>query len=80
MLMTKILFVTNAFPNEKAIGEITMEYCQEKMRHFIKRDALLNFAVNNLVMRGHEEEAAMRIVFNGYVLEDSIMEDIYKSL
>ena len=56
-----------------------MEYCQKKMKRFLEQDALLRFAVKDLIKRGHEEELALQVVFNSYVRDDSEMEAIYES-
>lgn len=57
-----------------------LKFCPQKMLAFTKQDALLRFVLKDLKSRGHEEEFALRVVFNGYVLNDRIMEDIYKKL
>jgi len=50
----------------------------QKMERLLKKDALLCFVVNDLVTnRKHAREYALELVFNGYVLEDLIMEDLY---
>lgn len=54
-----------------------IEYNVDKMRKFTKHDALLRFVVNDLKRKGHEEEDALRITFNSYVLEDYMMQKMY---
>lgn len=49
----------------------------QKMERFVKQDALLRFVVNDLVSRSHSREKALEYTFNGYVLDDSIMIDLY---
>jgi len=44
-----------------------------KMERFVKRDALLHFVVEDLIKRGHSRNKALEAVFNGYVLDDSVM-------
>ncbi|HUC91940.1 MAG TPA: hypothetical protein VMS09_07920 [Paenibacillus sp.] len=50
----------------------------KKMERLVRSDAFLRFVVDDLVSRSHPREKALEIVFNGYVLEDSVMEDKYK--
>lgn len=52
----------------------------EKMKRFVQTDALLRFSVKDLMSKGHKEEYALEIVFNTYVLEDSVMEAAYNAL
>lgn len=49
------------------------EFNAAKMERFVKRDALLRFVVEDLVKRGTPRAEALKITFNGYVLEDSTM-------
>lgn len=50
----------------------------KKMERLVRRDALLRFVVDDLVSKSHPREKALELVFNGYVLEDSVMEDEYE--
>lgn len=52
----------------------------EKMRAFANRDALIRFVVKDLQSKGHDEESSLLVTFNGYVLDDSVMCEIYKEL
>ena len=58
----------------------TVEFNADKMRKYVKQDALLRFVVNDLQKRGHDEESALEITFNGYVLDDFTMTKIYQTL
>lgn len=57
-----------------------IEFDSERMKKFMKQDALLRFVVKDLMRKGHSEEAAMEATFNGYVREDFIMEKLYQAL
>jgi hypothetical protein len=57
-----------------------MKYCERKMKKFLKQDALLRLAVKGLIDLGHDEKSALEIVFNGYILNDFSMEEIYLKL
>lgn len=49
-----------------------------KMERLVRGDAFLRFVVDDLVSRSHPRKKALEIIFNGYVLEDSVMEDKYE--
>lgn len=51
-----------------------------KMKVFSERDALLRLVLKDLIKRGHGEDQALELIFNSYVLGDSVMEEIYKEL
>ena len=56
------------------------QFSPKKMREFAKRDKLIDFVVKDMKSMGYEEEYALQLAFNGYVIEDSTMRDIYKTL
>lgn len=60
--------------------EKSMEYSEEKMKKFAKRDALIRFMISDLTIRLGDESRACRVVYNSEVLEDSIMMEEYKNL
>lgn len=51
-----------------------------KMHRLVKQDALIRLVVKDLLAGGQEEEYALLITFNGYVLDDSLMMEIYSKL
>ncbi|THF74372.1 hypothetical protein [Cohnella fermenti] len=53
--------------------ELVADFDPVKMERLIKRDALLQFVVNDLVHKGHSRKKALEVTFNGYVLDDSVM-------
>ncbi|MCM3240722.1 hypothetical protein M3685_12650 [Heyndrickxia oleronia] len=53
-----------------------MQFSADKMRRMIKDDKLLERVFNDMKKQMSEEEA-LEIVFNSYVLEDFVMEDVY---
>lgn len=62
----------------ESAGEVEqLEFNQEKMKKMKESDSLVNKMTNDLVDRGMSECEALEIVFNGEVLGDSIMEDVY---
>ncbi|WP_066297443.1 hypothetical protein [Bacillus sp. FJAT-29937] len=54
----------------------------EKMKNFVNQDRLLNMVYKDLCKRNSSmtDEEVLEIVFNSYVLGDSVMEDIYSKL
>lgn len=52
----------------------------EKMKAFAKVDRMIQFVVTDLQSRDHDEESSLRVTFNGYVLEDSAMRSVYRTL
>lgn len=52
----------------------------EKMKKFAKQDRMINFMIEDLKSKGHEEEYALRITYNTLVLEDSQMERAYEEV
>lgn len=55
----------------------SISFDPNKMERLVRDDAFLRFVVDDLVSRSHPREKALEIVFNGYVLENSVMEDKY---
>lgn len=55
----------------------SISFDPNKMERLERDDAFLRFVVDDLVSRSHPREKALEIVFNGYVLENSVMEDKY---
>jgi predicted nucleotidyltransferase len=56
------------------------DYDPKKMERFIEKDGLLKFAFKDLMRRNHSKDDAARLVFNSYVLGDSVMEAEYNKL
>lgn len=54
----------------------SISFDPNKMERLVRGDAFLQFVVDDLVSSSHSK--ALEIVFNGYVLEDSVMEDKYE--
>jgi len=52
----------------------------EKVRKFTEIDSLLKFVFNDLKERGHEEDFALELIFNSFVLNDSVMEKAYMNI
>jgi hypothetical protein len=50
----------------------------KKMEQLLRKDAFLRFVVDDLVSKSHSREKALEVVFNSYVLADSVMEDQYE--
>ena len=57
-----------------------VEFNADKMRKYLKQDGLLRFVVKDLQKRGHDEESALKVTFNSYVLDDFTMTKIYQTL
>ncbi|ALS28856.1 hypothetical protein IJ21_34670 [Paenibacillus sp. 32O-W] len=56
----------------------SISFDPNKMERLVRGDAFLRFAVDDLVSKSHSRKKALEIVFNSYVLEDSVMEDKYE--
>lgn len=50
-----------------------------QMLRYVHQDSYLNFVYKEFLKRGHASEKALEIVFNGNVLEDSVMTREYES-
>lgn len=53
-----------------------VEFNLEKMKLLVEEDALLKFMVKNL----GNDDRAYKVIFNSEVLDDSVMEERYKSI
>lgn len=64
--------------NEKKVPVFNVE----KMEKFSKEDRMISFVFKDLSQRNPKlsKEEIWQVVFNSYVLEDSIMIDIYVNL
>ncbi|MDP4087240.1 MAG: hypothetical protein Q8934_22005 [Bacillota bacterium] len=56
-----------------------LDFNADKMRRFINQDLLLKRVFDDF-NKQMAEEKALEVVFNSYVLEDSVMEDLYNAL
>lgn len=64
--------------NEKKVPDFKVE----KMEKFSKEDRMISFVFKDLSQRNPKlsKKEIWQVVFNSYVLEDSIMIDIYDNL
>ncbi|MFT9496771.1 MULTISPECIES: nucleotidyltransferase domain-containing protein [Bacillota] len=62
------------------LEEEVIEYNAEKMKRFIKQDKLLQFVFNDLTKRKVPNDDALKVIFNGYVLDDLSMIEEYKNV
>jgi len=53
-----------------------LEFLADKMMRLVEKDALLKFTFNDLSKKMPKEEV-LQVLFNGYVLDDSVMEQQY---
>lgn len=53
-----------------------LEFIADKMMRLVEKDALLKFTFNDLSKRMPKEEV-LQVLFNGYILDDSVMEQEY---
>jgi hypothetical protein len=54
-------------------------YEEEKMKQFLEKDRLLKFVYTDLTKRKVESAVALKVIFNGYVLDDFDMISAYQS-
>jgi hypothetical protein len=53
-------------------------YEEDKMKRFVEKDGLLKFVYKDLTNRNVPSSDALKVIFNGYVLDDSIMVSEYQ--
>ncbi|MCM3707334.1 hypothetical protein M3205_16610 [Cytobacillus firmus] len=54
-------------------------FMEEQMKKLVAKDALLKLVYKDMTInRNHSCEDALKIIFNGYVLDDPIMEEEYR--
>ncbi|KAF0817148.1 MULTISPECIES: hypothetical protein [Cytobacillus] len=52
---------------------------EEQMKMLVAKDALLKLVYKDMICnRKHSSDDALKIIFNGYVLDDPIMEEEYR--
>ncbi|MEH6988360.1 hypothetical protein [Cytobacillus firmus] len=55
-------------------------FIEEQMKRLVAKDALLELVYKDMTNnRNHSSKDALKIIFNGYVLNDPIMEEEYRN-
>lgn len=52
----------------------------KKMKKLSQKDKLIGFVLKDLKRKGHKEDYVLKIIFNSYILCDSIMKEVYSQL